>query len=96
MDSLLKFGLSINDVDYINRKYDKSIISSIVYNFENVELIVEYFKSKGLNIKSLLINRLDVFLIDVDIIKGKLSKYENTNLFELLNNDFSIFDNLVF
>lgn len=94
MKELLEFGLSIDDVSYIKSHYDESIISSILYSIDNVKKVADYFKSKDLNIRSLLINRLDVFLIEQEIIEKKLSKYETSGIFEMLKNDFSIFDNL--
>lgn len=93
MDFLEEFGLNLEDINYIKSKYDKRVISSILYKEENVSLLLNYLKDKGFNIKSLLINRLDLFLIDFNILKNKIDSYD-LKIIETLKNDFSIFDNL--
>ena len=93
MDFLEEFGLSLEDINYIKSKYDKKVISSILYKEENVSLLLNYLKEKGFNIKSLLINRLDLFLIDFSVIKDKIDSYD-LKIIEALKNDFSVFDNL--
>ena len=94
MKFLLKFGLTEDDIKYIKSKYDKKIISCILYKEENVIELINYFKKLKFNIKSLLINRLDLFLIDYNIIKNKIDSYDKKQIIEILQNDISLLDNL--
>ena len=73
--------------------YDKAILSSIVYREDEVLKIIEYLKELGFDIKTLLVNRLDIFLLDLDYLKRKIGS--NQEIIETLKNDFSFFDELL-
>ena len=81
-------------VKKINNKYNKKIITSIIYNQDNVIKVLEYFKNLGLDITSLLVNRLDIFLINIEILRKNIEDYDK-NIVELLKNDISILDYLL-
>lgn len=94
MSFLKEFGLSEEDINYIKNKYNNKIISSIIYKKENVCLLLNYFLENNFDLKSLLINRLDIFLIDFSLVKEKIESLNKTQIIEILRNDFSVFDNL--
>lgn len=94
MDFLKEFDITDDDITYIKSKYSNKMISSIIYKKENIKLLINYFKKFEFNLKTLLINRLDIFLIDIDIVKKKLDSYNKEQIIEILKNDISLFDNL--
>ena len=71
--SFLEYYVNDYVIKKINDKYNKRIISSIIYNQDNVIKIIKYFKSLDLEIENLLINRLDIFLIKFDKLKNNIS-----------------------
>ena len=81
-------------INKIKSKYNKKIITSIIYNQDNVIKVLEYFKSLGLDIVSLLVNRLDIFLININVLRKNIEDYDK-NIVELLKNDISILDYLL-
>ncbi len=90
MDYLLDYGLTKEDLNFIKSHYDNKILSNIIYKKNNVIKIIEELNNKEFDIKYLLLNRLDIFLIDYDEFKNKINRYTNEEL-ELLKEDFSIF-----
>ena len=71
--SFLEYYVNDYVINKINDKYNKRIISSIIYNQDNVIKVIKYFKSLDLEIENLLINRLDIFLINFDKLKNNIS-----------------------
>lgn len=93
MNYLIKYGLVTDDLINICKSYDLSIINSIIYKKKNVIKILDYLKENNfINIKDLIINRLDIFLVDYNQFKLTFEKYNSNNLIKYLNQDFSIFD----
>ena len=94
MDFLKKFNLTKEDIDYIKTKYDKKVIASIIYNEDNVCKLLDYFQENKFNLKTLLINKLDLFLIPFLTVKKKIESYNKEEIMNILQNDFSLFDNI--
>jgi len=94
MDFLKKFNLTNEDIDYIKTKYDKKVIASIIYNEDNVCKLLDYFQENKFNLKTLLINKLDLFLIPFLTVKKKIERYNKEEIINILQNDFSLFDNI--
>ena len=93
MDFLEKADISKKIISQIEKLYDEELIANIIYKEEEVLEIIDYFKKLELDIESILLNRLDVFLLNLDYIKSKID--ENQEVIENLKDDFSIFDELV-
>ena len=94
MEFLKKFNLTNEDIDYIKTKYDKKVIASIIYNEDNVCKLLDYFQENKFNLKTLLINKLDLFLIPFLTVKKKIERYNKEEIINILQNDFSLFDNI--
>lgn len=95
MNELKELGLNDEELVYLKNTYNKAIISNVLYEIENVKLLYEYFNNIGLNAKNILLDRLDLFLIDIDVIKGKISKYVDINIYDILKDDISFIDGLI-
>ncbi len=93
MDFLEKADISKKIISQMEKLYDEELIANIIYKEEEVLEIIDYFKKLELDIESILLNRLDVFLLNLDYIKSKID--ENQEVIENLKDDFSIFDELV-
>lgn len=94
MDFLRKYGLSEIDINKIKNKYDKELISGILLKKNNVMLLLDYFKDNKFDIKTLLFNRLDLFLINFKHIKDRINRYNEGELLKYLRYDISLIDNL--
>ena len=82
-------------IDKILRKYSKEMIVSIIYKEDKVRKVIEYFKSLGFDIETLLINRLDIFLININHLKENIESYNKDEVIESLKNYISILDYLL-
>ena len=82
-------------IDKILKKYSKEMIVSIIYKEDNVKEVIKYFKSLGFDIETLLINRLDIFLININHLKENIESYNKDEVIESLKNDISILDYLL-
>ena len=87
MDYLKEYGLTEEDLLYIKKHYNKNVLSNIIYLKDNVINVINVLKEKEIDYKYLLLNRLDIFLMDIDDFKEKINKYN----IEALREDFSIF-----
>ncbi len=94
MDFLTDY-VSQNIIDKILIKYSKEMIVSIIYKEDNVKEVIKYFKSLGFDIETLLINRLDIFLININHLKENIESYNKDEVIESLKNDISILDYLL-
>ena len=86
MDFLTDY-VSQNIIDKILIKYSKEMIVSIIYKEDNVKEVIKYFKSLGFDIETLLINRLDIFLININHLKENIESYNKDEVIESLKND---------
>ena len=87
MNYLKEYGLNEEDLLFIKKHYNNKILSNVIYLKDNVINVINELKEKEIDYKYLLLNRLDIFLIDIDDFKNKINKYN----IEELREDFSIF-----
>ncbi len=94
MNFLEKYGLSKEEILKLERSYSKALLNNIFYKKDNVCLLLDYFQGHNFDLKTLLFNRLDLFLIDYQKIKNRISKYDEEKLLSCLQDDISLIDNL--
>jgi len=87
---LIKYGLTNNDIEFLKKHYEDNFLSGIIVKEKNVINIIELLKEKKFDVKYLLLNRLDIFLIDFNDLKNKINRYTKEEI-ESLREDFSIF-----
>lgn len=90
MNYLKDYELTNNDINFLKSHYNDTILSNIIFKKNNVINIIKLLKEKEFDIKYLLLNRLDIFLIDKEDFEEKINRYTKEEL-ELLRDDFSIF-----
>ena len=86
MNYLEKYGFNDDDFNYLKKHYNNKILSNIIYKQENIEKVIEELNNKDFDIKYLLLNRMDIFFIDIDDFKNKLNKYNKEELEQLKEN----------
>ena len=91
MNYLIEYGLNSKDIIFLKSHYSDIILSNIILKKDNVIDVIKFLKEKEFDIKYLLLNRLDIFLINFDDFKNKINKYTNEEI-NLLREDFSIFN----
>lgn len=95
MDFLKEYGISDSVIDSMIDKYDDSVLSLLMSEEYNVGLVIDYLKTIGVSvIDELLINRVELFYIDVMKIKRSFDKFETDKLVESINKDISYIDYL--
>lgn len=94
MNFLEKYGLSKEEILKLEHSYSKPLLNNIFYKKDNVCLLLDYFQAHNFDLKTLLFNRLDLFLIDYQKIKNRISKYDEEKLLSCLQDDISLIDNL--
>ena len=82
MDFLLDYNISKETIDIINKEEEPSSIL--------------YYLSKKDNIIEVLINRIELFLLPLDLIKRKFSEFNIEVLTKLINDDMNILNSLFF
>lgn len=90
MDYLLNYNLTKEDLNFIHNHYSEAMLSNIILKKDNVINIINILKEKEFDVKYLLLNRLDIFLIDIEDFKNKINRFTSEEL-ELLRDDFSMF-----
>ncbi len=91
----LKKYVSMDVIRKLEEKYSNEMLMDIIYHEDNVKKVLEYFKSLGFDINTLLINRLDIFLIDFNYLKKNIEDYNKEEVIEVLKNDISVLDYLL-
>ena len=95
MDFLQEYGISDSVIDSMIDKYDDSLLSLLMSEEYNVGLVIDYLRSIGVKvIDELLMNRIELFYIDVIKIKRSFDKFETDKLVESINKDISYIDYL--
>ncbi|MBQ8472543.1 MAG: hypothetical protein IJ501_03470 [Bacilli bacterium] len=94
MEFLKLYGLNDIEINKLYIKYSKALINSIIYKKENVLLILNYFKEKEFDLKTIILNRLDLFLINFNHLKEKIEKYNEERIINWLKDDISLIDSL--
>lgn len=92
MDFLKKYDLTDEDINIIKNNNYEQIINVIIYNKNNVCLVIDYLLSIGIDVPTLaqmLSDRLDLFLKPVDSIKESFDKFNLSNLVTIINDDIA-------
>lgn len=92
MDFLKKYDLTDEDINIIrNNNYD-NILNVIIYNKNNVCMVIDYLLSIGIEVPTLsqmLSDRIDLFLNSVDDVKASFEKFNVSNLVTIINDDIA-------
>ena len=59
-------------IDKIKTRYNKKTLCVLMEREENVKNVLDYFKELGLNIETIVLNRLDLLLINYKHLKEKI------------------------
>lgn len=96
MEFLKNNGFSIEEINEILNKYDEDTIDTFLFNQDNVEEVIAYFKDFGiLNIPKLMLERIDIFYLPTIKLKELFSHYEKESIIQSLDYDASIFDEMM-
>ncbi len=69
------------------------VINDLIYNRDNVILILDYLKELGIkDIDDILILKIDFFFRDIDDIKKHFERYDKDVIVNLINEDISNLD----
>lgn len=95
MDFLLDYNISQETINMIKENHDDSMIFSILCFKDNVLNVISYLQSIHVSvIDSLLVNRLELFLIPVSLIQEHFENYNVSVLVQLLNEDINVLNNV--
>ena len=94
MKFLENYGLNKEEITKLKNTYSKLLLSNILYKKNNVCLLLDYFQGHDFDLKTLLFNRLDLFLVDYQIIKDKVNRYDEEKLLTYFKEDISLIDDL--
>ena len=88
IDFLNKYGLSKEDILEIKGHFDEKFIYNLGVMKNNVIEVLDYLQSIGVtNFKNLILGRCDLCFMDVDYLKGQISKYDEKLIVYVMNND---------
>ena len=79
-------------IEKIKNRYNKKTLFNIMERESNTKNILNYFKELGLNIDSIVLNRLDLLLIDYNYLKSKINSYQQDLIIKALIDDISNLD----
>ena len=79
-------------IEKVKNRYSKKTLFNIMERESNTKNILNYFKELGLNIDSIVLNRLDLLLIDYDYLKKNISDYQQDLIIPALLDDISNLD----
>lgn len=95
MEFLKDYGISDSIIEKMIDKYDDSLLSLFISEEYNVGVVIEYLRAIGVNvIDELLLNRIELFYIDVIKIKKSFDRFETDKLVDSINKDISYIDYL--
>lgn len=95
MDFLLDYNISQETINMIKENHDDSMIFSVLCFKDNVLNVISYLQSIHVSvIDSLLVNRLELFLIPVSLIQEHFENYNVSVLVQLLNEDINVLNNV--
>lgn len=72
MNFLEKYGLSKEEILKLERSYSKALLNNIFYKKIMFDLLLDYFQCHNFDLKTLLFNRLDLFLLIIKKLKIEL------------------------
>lgn len=90
MQKLLDLGISDEVIKMIRDNNDSALFFNFICSLDNAILNIEYFRSIGIEVvDSLLINRLEIFLVENDKIRETFDNYDVLILAKLINEDIN-------
>ena len=84
--------VSTSIIDKIKTRYSKKTLCALMEREENVKKVLDYFKELGLNIETIVLNRLDLLLINYKHLKDKIDSYQQDLIIPALKDDISTLD----
>ena len=68
------------------------VINDLVYNQDNVIKVLNYLQELGIeNINDILVEKIDFFFRDIDLVKEHFNRYDKDVIVKLINEDISNF-----
>lgn len=91
----LKAYVKDDTISKIRNNNEESVIFNFLCFENNAKQIITYLKEIGVTvIDELLINRLELFTIDIDQIKAHINNYNVEVLVQLINEDINTLNNI--
>ena len=95
MNFLLDYGVDKNTIQKIKENNEPSTVFYFLTLKENVKEVINYLKSIKVEvIYTLLVNRLELFLLPVERIKERFESYNIEVLVQLINEDINVLNNV--
>ena len=95
MNYLLDYGVDKNTIQKIKENNEPSTVFYFLTLKENVKEVINYLKSIKVEvIDTLLVNRLELFLLPVERIKERFESYNIEVLVQLINEDINVLNNV--
>lgn len=95
MNFLLDYGVDKNTIQKIKENNEPSTVFYFLTLKENVKEVINYLKSLKVEvIDTLLVNRLELFLLPVERIKERFESYNIEVLVQLINEDINVLNNV--
>ena len=79
-------------IEKVKNRYNKITLFNIMEREDNTKKVLNYFKKLGLNLETLLLNRLDLLLLNYDYLKKNISDYQQDLIIPALIDDISNLD----
>ena len=96
IENIKLIGVDDNTIEKMVNILGYDIVLNMACNHELVNKNIQLLKSVGINnIEQLLLNREYIFLKDNDFIKNCLSKYNLQPIVPLINEDYSVIDEII-
>lgn len=93
MNFLLEDGFTNELIHQMKRRYDEAILDQFSLEEENVKDVIHYFQKIGIeNIDVLLLNRIEVFMKDVNEVKDAFLQHNIKQVVEEINKDINYID----
>lgn len=81
MNELLKYGLTYNDLSYLNSQYSDDVISVINERKEEIKKLLNYLKEYGIvNIPEVITTDINLLFLNKEEIETIFSKYDKQNI----------------
>ena len=88
-------NISDETISYLNKFYDNTSLADLLDNKNDCLRIIKYMKSIGINsIEQLLMYKLDMFVKSYEYFYELINKLNINEFVELLNNDYTIIDEI--
>ena len=90
LEYLKEFNFNDEEIDNILKANDLNIIKNLELMKKNVKEVINYLYEIGVeNIYNIFQDRIDLFLLPVNLIKQNFTKLEKEMLVNILNNSVS-------